>query len=440
MKTKTLKSFGSLVLRGKNFYAFWRVKDSTGERKAVCKALRDEHGAAITTRPEAEKAKAALMEIVHKKKQVETLRSIAHVIDDTQADIKRLHDEEHPPLSLAQAWAAFLQSTERRDCSKASLNQYEYKWGNFLEWMKREHSEAKYLNDVTPAIAESFLQSLNHGRTSSGTFNFMLFVLRYVFRTLKDEARLTDNVWMKARQKTRIAFSRRMLTIDELKRVCGTATGELKTLFAIGLYTGLRLGDASTLKWGEVDLRRNQIRRIPNKVARRHPVPIVIPIHPVLSEMLATIPADGRGVYVLPKTASTYLSPSESSVSKSIQQHFKANGIETLAKRENGSCPVVEVGFHSLRHTFVSLCREANVPLSVVESLVGHSNPAMTQHYSHVSELAASNAVNLLPAVTGDMASKPAVRSRDELLREIIESMTTKNLREKKSAALAMLA
>jgi hypothetical protein len=225
-----------------------------------------------------------------------------------------------------------------------------------------------------------------------------------------------------------------------LKKVCGSAQGEMKLLFAIGLYTGLRLGDVCTLKWGETDLRRNQIRRIPNKVARRCPRPITIPIHTALSEMLASIPANERGVYVLPKTASTYQSPARSVVTGSIQKHFRACGIETTAKRETGSRPVVLVGFHSLRHTFVSMCREANAPLSVVESLVGHSNPAMTQHYTHVSELAASNAVALLPAVTGDMASKPTARSRDELLRELIEGMTPKNLHEKKSAALAMLA
>ena len=442
MKTKSIKSFGSLVVRGNNFYAFWRVKTPDGKSKAVCKALRDEHGAAITTRPEAEKAKARLMEIVHKEKQVETLRSIAHKIDDTQADIQRLHDEQHPALSLAQTWSAFLRSTERRDCSKASLNQYECKWGIFVEWMKREYPDAKQLRDVTPEIADAYLQSLNHGKVAPGTFNFTLFLLRYIFRTLKNEAKPNADVWMKAKPKAKIMQSRRELTIDELQRVCGSATGELKTLFAIGIYTGLRLGDVSTLKWGEVDLRRNQIRRIPNKIARRHPVPIVIPIHPALRVMLAELPANERGVYVLPKTASTYLGPSKPLVSKSIQQHFKANGIETLAKREVGSWPVVEVGFHSLRHTFVSLCRASNVPLSVVESLVGHSSPAMTQHYTHTSELAATNAVALLPSITGDTATptKPTGRTWRELLIETIESMTTKNVREKKAAALAMLA
>ena len=53
-----------------------------------------------------------------------------------------------------------------------------------------------------------------------------------------------------------IANSRRELTIDELRKVCQTATGELRTLLALGIYSGLRLGDCATLRWGEVDLPR----------------------------------------------------------------------------------------------------------------------------------------------------------------------------------------
>jgi hypothetical protein len=53
-----------------------------------------------------------------------------------------------------------------------------------------------------------------------------------------------------------------------------------------------------------------------------------------------------------------------------------------------------------LRHTFVSLCAAGGVPQSVVQSLVGHGSPAMTQHYTHVSTDAARRAVAMLPDVT----------------------------------------
>jgi len=438
MKTKSLKSFGSLVVRGSRYYAFWRVKDSTGKSKAVCKALRDENGAAITTRPEAEKAKARLMEIVAKQNEVETLRSIAHKIDDTQADIQRIQDKQNPAMTFTRAWTEFLSPTSGRNtCGKSTLRDYESKWEIYRSWMHENHPNVTALRDVTPELAKEYLDSLIKRGVSPNTYNSYIVVLRYVFKVLKDAARITENVWLKYKPLPAPTQGRRDLTVNELRQVCGSATGELKMLFAIGTYTGLRLGDCCTLKWNEVDLARGQIRRIPRKTARRKPVPVIIPIHPVLRDVLAVIPAKDRGEYVNPTTAQTYLGPSRSKVTASIQKHFVDCGIKTTHNRENGIRRFVDVGFHSLRHTFVSMCREANAPLSVVESLVGHHSPELTRHYTHISELAASNAVNLLPSITGDMAIKPA--GRDELLRELIESMTTKNLREKKSAALAML-
>jgi integrase len=194
------------------------------------------------------------------------------------------------------------------------------------------------------------------------------------------------------------------------------------------------------LKWCEVDENRQQIRRIPRKTKRRKPVPIVIPIHPVLRDILAEIPAQVRGEYVNPLTAKTYLDGRRTALTNAIQKHFTDCGIETTRERENGVRRVVDVGFHSLRHTFISMCREAGAPLSTVESLVGHHSPALTRHYTHASVESAQGAVALLPSINGTVKTIPTKHTRDELLRELIESMTTKNLREKKSAALAMLA
>jgi integrase len=406
--------------------------------------LRDDAGQAITHKADAERAKAKLMEIFGKQNQVEALRAIAHKIDDTNADIATREDEQHPALTLAQAWTTFVRSSERHDCGNATLRQYESKWELFRDWLTREHPETVTLRDVTSRIAEEYLQQLNRS-VSPTTYNYYLHALRYVFRTVKEGAKLTEDVWAKAKMKTLVQFSRRELTIDELKKVCGAAQGEMKLLFAIGLYTGLRLGDCCTLKWGEVDLRRHQIKRIPNKFARRCQRPITIPIHTDLGLMLAQIPANERRVYVLPKTASTYQSSARAMITDSLQRHFRACGLVTTEKRENGCNPIVRVGFHSLRHTFVSMCREANAPLSVVQSIVGHSSPSMTQLYTHVSESAATNAVALLPGVMGGDtdAIKPAKRAPDEVLRDvqgIIKSITAKNFREKKSAALELLA
>jgi integrase len=323
------------------------------------------------------------------------------------------------------------------------LRDYESKWSIFEKWMQRERPRVTTLKDVDGDVAQAYLENLNHGRLANATFNGHLNVLRYIFRVLKDKAQLPEkNVWMKPKTKPLVTQSRRELTIDELKLVCDRATGELKTLFCIGLYTGLRLGDCATLRWCEVDLRRNQIQRVPRKTALRSPKPVTLPIHPVLLNVLNAIPADERKEFVLPRMANVYLNGSRSLLTTEIQNHFDDCGIETTRERENGVRRVVEVGFHSLRHSFVSMCRASGVALSVVESLVGHSSVDMTRHYSHTSELAAQNAVATLPSIMGGRTepNRPNQHTRDELLRELIESMTGKNLREKKTAALAILA
>jgi integrase len=436
MKTKSIKSPGSLVVRGHNFYAFWRHHG-----KAICKALRDEHGAAITTRPEAEAAKARLMKIVIGETQLESLRSIQHAIDDKQKEIIALQDSQSKPLTLAQAWSKFVSPTSgRKTCGQSSLREYESKLAMFVAWMQENHASITALRDVTPALAKAYLDSLIERGVSPATYNGHLNVMRYIFKTLKEPK--ADNVWMKYSPLQVLTQGRRDLTVDELRQVISAATGELKVLFAIGTYTGLRLGDCATLKWCEVDMKRQQIRRVPRKTARRKPVAIVIPIHPVLRGFLAEIPAQERGEYVNSDTAKIYLSGKRVRITNHIQKHFTDCGIETTRERENGVRRVVDVGFHSLRHTFVSMCREAGAPLSTVESLVGHHSPALTRHYTHASIESAQGAVSMMPYINGDTveATKPTKHTRNELLRELLESMTTRNWRAKKSAALAMLA
>lgn len=240
---------------------------------------------------------------------------------------------------------------------------------------------------------------------SPATSNKHLNLLSLVFRAVKHKAKLTHNPWEEIQRKRVMANSRRELTIDELRKVCKDATGELRPLLALGIYTGLRLGDCSTLRWAEVDLPRGIIRRIPNKTARRNPKPVIVPVHPVLRDMLAETPLDKRGEYVLPEMATTYRHRSDL-VTDLIQNHFQVCGIRLHRSGTgvDGKRAVVEVGFHSLRHTFVSMCRESNTPLAVVESIVGHTSPIMTRYYTRVGELAVARAVamTMRPQISSD--------------------------------------
>jgi len=437
MKSRT----GYLHKRGDNFYVSWRVNG-----KLFMKALRDDNGQPITSKREAEEAKEKFMAPLAKADEAEVLEAITGRLEGRKAELAVWDEQQNPALLISQAWSEFLASPNRPDSGPETLYQYECQWSRFAEWMKKTHPDKLTLRGVTREIAEEYAGSMNHGVLSANTYNKHLGLLTLVFRVVKRKARITENPWEEIERKRLVTHSRRELTVDELRKVCGDATGELRVLLALGIYTGLRLGDCATLRWGETDLRRGIITRIPNKTGRRNPKPVIVPVHPVLLAMLSELPAETRGEYVLPELATQYAYRSDA-VTDRVQAHFKACGIKvwkagTGPASKDAKRAVIEVGFHSLRHSFVSLCRESNAPLSVVESIVGHSSPAMTRHYTHVGQLAASNAVAALPSLIGEAAPVENERTPEAILSEaraITERLTGKNWREKKAALLALL-
>ena len=426
---------GYLFKRGDNFYVNWRVNG-----KLFSKALRDDNGQPITSRREAEEARDKFMSPLALTDEAESLRTIADKSNTLQSKLDGLGEA----LPLAHAWARYMQSNKRPDTGPDTLAVYEGQFGQFVAWMTEHHPEVTEMRDVGDTIAEEYSSYLNGGRLAPGTYNKHLNVLALVFRVLFKAGKLTVNPWADIERKKlkNKVNHRRELTVDQLRKLCQSATGEMRILFAVGIYTGLRLRDCATLRWDEVDLRRNFISRVPNKTARISDKPVFIPLSADLRGMLSQIPEASRGEYVLPATAEMYLNHKEKLVN-AIQKHFIDSGIVTHKPGTgiDGKRAVVQFGFHSLRHSFVSICAEANVPLSVVQSIVGHSSPAMTQTYQHTSPLAARQAVAALPSMTDDKA-QPVKVSPESILSEckaIAESFTGKNWREKKAALLALL-
>ncbi|MGO9588214.1 MAG: tyrosine-type recombinase/integrase [Limisphaerales bacterium] len=443
MKTKPDRY---LIKRGNNYYCSWRH-----DGKLLTRALRDASGQPITTLEEARKARDEFMRPFSASTETKVLEELNAKIQGRKAELAKWEDEKNPALTIAKAWSEFLASANRPDSGDSTLRQYGFQWQAFADWMKEKYPERLTLRDVTKEFAEEYASNLSHGnKLTPSTYNKHLNLLALIFRIVKDKAKLTNNVWESPKRgghlqrKRMITNSRRELTFDELRNTCQVATGELRILLALGVYSGLRLGDCATLRWAETDLKRGLIRRVPNKTARRNPKPVIVPIHPVLREMLSEIPSNQRKEYVLPEMASLY-ARNICAVTDKVQNHFKACGI-TLHKPGTGAGgkrAVIEVGFHSLRHTFVSLCRESNAPLAVVESIVGHSNPAMTRHYTHVGELAAGRAVALLPSVMSEATPEPPKLEPSRILREVqnlAKSITAKNWRKQKSALLVTLA
>ncbi len=426
-----------------------------GQRVRV--PLRDELGNGITDRERAEAERKRILAPFQTGDRAETLKAIVARVQDAEAAHVQAVDQANPPLRIKDAWKAYLQAPERPDSGPLTLEQYESHWNRFENWIGTAHPEAVYLRDVTPAMAAEYASDLSAANLSGNRFNKHIGFLRLCFRALADVARITANPFEKIKRKNQRPHSRRELTIPELTTILERADGDLALLLYLGAATGLRLGDCCTLTWGEVDLVRGIIRRIPNKTAKSGK-PVVVGIPPALHRRLDERPGRRRTGYVLPGMAEQYRRDA-SLVTNAVKDHVLDCGIDVHApgtgsriKRKEDGTPerdndtgkvitedtkaaaVVEVGFHSLRHTWVSMHAAAGTPGAVIQASVGHANPAMTAHYTHVNEITARDVARALPAFAGDGEQR-----REPLpgwAKELIESLTEKNVKSVKAELL----
>lgn len=398
---------GTLEKRGDRWLARWYVRNAQGKRLRKSRLLEATN---------IEDARAELRTLTEGNSLITREREIEKNLNALEgvAAERREWEESLPALSIADAFAAYERSPVRPDSGERTMSDYRGYYKGLVEWLAENHPDVKELRQIGRAEAEGFAAHLKESR-SAGTFNKRVVLFRRMWAVLADAdegkqpmaedpadrpAKLTCNPWEKMRKMSSDIHSRRELTVEELGRVVTAAEGEMKMLFAIGIYTGLRLGDCCLLDWGETDLAKGIITVRPRKTRRKTGgKPVVIPIHPTLAQMLDATPPKARKGFVLPETAATYRRRSVTVIAR-IQRFFARCGIRTSSEDAHGRART-DVGFHSLRHTFVSLSANAGTPLALVQAIVGHSNPAMTQHYFHENKEALVSAVKALPDVTG---------------------------------------
>ncbi len=415
--------------------------------KRIKQRLTDRNGEPVTTRKEAEAERVRIMAPFAAKETVEQLKAIQAKLADAETIHAQAVENANPPLTIADAWNAYLRSSERPDSGEDMQSRYSGYWNQMVEWMKAFHPGVAYLREITPQMAQDYAATLNGGKTSPNTFNKHINFLRLFSGVLKEPARMQENPFDRIRRKKLKTNVRRELTIAELKDILEKAKGELQTLLYIGTFTGLRLGDCCTLKWGEVDLDRGMIRRVQNKTASKKQKPVLIGIPAALYAKLAETPPARRKGYVLPKYAELYNYRNEGGIitrqafiTREIQDHFETCEIRTTRegtgfvkdpktgkKKSTGKRAVIEVGFHSLRHTFVSRHAEHGTPQSVVQAIVGHGSPAMTAHYTHIGEDTARQVANVLSLNEPD---KETVQQVPAWIREKLETMTDENWKQ----------
>lgn len=310
--------------------------------------------------------------------------------------IEELNAEIVKRVTLDEAFDLFKMKPRKRNIAPDTYNAYRSLWKRFVGFVNTNFPNARYLSDINKNIAEKFLYAESEKMISERTYNERITKFRTIFSALSEDAGLSVNVWQNIDKMREGHISKRPFSKSQIDTIFRFAEGDMRTLCMIGLYTGLRLGDAATLKWEEIDFGNSLITRLPRKT-RNFRKNVEIPLLGGLREELERVRASQKSgeIYVLPDVAEHYLR-NHSHISFQIQAFFRKAGIETGISRDGVSRICTVYGFHSFRHSFVSLCAANGIPMNVVMELVGHRSVMVHEIYQHASAEQKIKAINVI--------------------------------------------
>jgi len=411
-KTNRNKGAGTVFKRGKYYYLQYMVNGAVKKVSLQC-----------TGKKEAAKKAAELLPAL----QAKTKEQIAlHV-----AEARKLGKRNK--LKLENVWNLYLKNPARPDSSDGTLGNYKRMWNKFADWIKTHYSSVFGLQEINENIALEYSEYLWDKGLSANTYNYHIQAIKLVIKTLSRQADLVKNPFGIVTRKAENKQSRKEFSEDEILKIIESFNvpdlslmnkEEIKVLFNLGIWTGLRLADCVKMKWGNIDFQRNLIVCKPQKTARKTNKTVTIPIHPLLKEAFTLALTWQENEYVLPKTAERYTTNADG-VKKDAIKVFCYNGfittqeVEGVQRKRKANI----YGFHSFRHSFVSFCAKAGVPLPVVQAIVGHGNPAITRHYIHIGEESVKQAINALPQ--GNLLPESG-RTSDDKIKEAITLLNSK--------------
>lgn len=382
----------------------------------------------------------------------ENLKAVEAQIADVQTKIARAEEKANPPPEISKLWDRFLESPIRPDSGPSTLKQYQAEWNRFVAWLNENHEKVKDLRQVTPKMARDYAGHLISEKVSASTFNQHRNFLKMMWRVMDEECRLTENPWEKIQRRKLESLKnrKRALTTGQFESLLAKAeaTPDLRDLFLILAWTGLRLADAVLLKWGNVDFTQNILIVVPQKTSRRQGKQIHIPIFPAALEVLNQR-QEGKVLnpngMVFSKLARLY-KKDNSALSKKITDIFDKAGIETTEERADRERAVVVYGAHSLRHFFVTAASSAGMPAAMIKSITGHATDEMLEHYQHIGkELAAEMAARVTgkkddPKTITEGDTPKDLESFKKRVAEIAKGMTEKNCETAKAELLELVA
>jgi integrase len=415
-KKYRIKGTGSIFKRGKTYYLQYMVYGKLKKVSLKC-----------TNKKDAEKkAKELLIPI----QTADTKEKIAVHIGEARNIIKG------KKLPLNSIWNLYLKNSSRPDSGPATLKRYGQYFKRLQTWLKVNYPSITDLTQITEDIVQEYADYTWNKGISGKTFNAHFQAIKLITNIVFKQYRISNNPFDIITKKREEKQSRKEFTEAQVIEILNSFDdselylmhkAEMRVMFNLGAWTGLRLIDCALMEWKSINLERNFIHCIPQKTKKVQRT-VTIPIHPSLRQELYRALEWQKDEFILPQIAERY-KRNPHGIQTDATKVLKHIGLETTQKikgvRRLRDANIY--GFHSFRHSFVSFCAKAGVPLPVVQAIVGHGNPAITRHYIHIGEESVKQAINALPQGK-QLLNEPQQKTDSQKLKEISEILDSKSV------------
>jgi integrase len=324
--------------------------------------------------------------------------SVQRVRQTLNEFLREHYADDIESVSVKDFCAGWL-SARQTETAPGTHRRYKDTLAKFLAFLGPRASRS--LDSITKDQLTAFRDS-QVALSAPATVNHALKIVRMVFRAARRDGLLFVDPAEGVRfVKHDDSFRRRPFSLHEVRSILEVANDEWRSLILFGIYTGQRLGDLCTLTWAQIDLQRSEIAITQKKTGKRLLVPIARPLY---EHLLSRESGDDARAPVHPYAFGVFQKEgrvgslsnqfAEILVDAGLRSHspHSSRGVGRSSKRVG-----TELSFHSLRHTAVSLLKDAGVPDAVVQALVGHESAAMSHRYTHVGKEALSRATGSLP-------------------------------------------
>ncbi|WYJ94646.1 hypothetical protein A5889_002159 [Enterococcus sp. 9D6_DIV0238] len=237
------------------------------------------------------------------------------------------------------------------------------------------------LQKITQEDVQTLVYQLAQQQFASGTIRNVFNILKKALNLAVEQKYLRENPCKNIILPKTTTKKVSALSLNDQRKVELLALQEKEcSPIILALYSGMRIGEISGLKWEDIDFEKQviHVKRTITRITNEHTTT-------TKTEVVEGTPKSNNSERVIPlaKNLSNYLMDKKQKTSSVYV--ISCNGglteprtINYRFKKIVNTIGLPEIRFHSLRHTFATRCLEQGVDVASLSQILGHHSTKLT--------------------------------------------------------------